>query len=110
MEACVEGRSLVLVEDDASDAFLVAEMLRDVAPGLTLTTFTTVQAALEGWPTDAECVLLDLGLPDAIGLTALEKFRAHVPDVPVVVLTGRVDDGIGPQALAAGAQDYLVKG
>jgi len=106
----MDGRSLVLVEDDAGDTLLVAEMLLDVAPDVTLTCFTTLQSALDGWPPDADCALLDLGLPDAIGLTALEKLRAQVPDVPIVVLTGRVDDGIGPEALAAGAQDYLVKG
>ena len=69
-----------------------------------------MQSALDDWPLDADCALLDLGLPDAVGLTALEKLRAQVPDVPVVVLTGRIDDGIGPEALAAGAQDFLVKG
>ncbi|MCU1586867.1 MAG: serine/threonine protein phosphatase [Frankiales bacterium] len=103
-------RSLVLVEDDPGDALLVTEMLLDVAPDVRLTPFRTLQSALDSWPDDADCVLLDLGLPDAVGLTALEKLRAQVPDVPVVVLTGRVDDGIGPQALAAGAQDFLVKG
>lgn len=103
-------RSLVLVEDDAGDALLVTEMLLDVAPEVRLTRFTTLQAALDGWPADADCVLLDLGLPDAVGLTALEKLRAQVPDIPVVVLTGRMDDRSGPEALAAGAQDFLVKG
>jgi serine phosphatase RsbU (regulator of sigma subunit) len=106
----MDGRSLVLVEDDAGDSLLVAEMLLDAAPDVTLTCFTTLQSALDGWPPDADCALLDLGLPDAFGLTALEKLRSQVRDVPVVVLTGRVDDGIGPEALAAGAQDYLVKG
>jgi serine phosphatase RsbU (regulator of sigma subunit) len=85
-------------------------MLLDVAADLQVTHFTTLAAALEAWPADAECVLLDLGLPDAVGLSALEKLRLHVPDVPVVVLTGRVDDASGPAALAAGAQDFLVKG
>jgi serine phosphatase RsbU (regulator of sigma subunit) len=103
-------RTLVLVEDDPGDALLVTEMLLDVAPDVQLTVFTTLQAALAEWPGEADCVLLDLGLPDAVGLTALDKLRAQVPDVPVVVLTGRVDDAIGPEALAAGAQDFLVKG
>jgi serine phosphatase RsbU (regulator of sigma subunit) len=106
----VSGRSLVLVEDDAGDALLVTEMLSDVAPDVQVTWFKTLQSALDGWPGGADCALLDLGLPDARGLTALEGLLAQVPDVPVVVLTGRVDDGIGPEALAAGAQDFLVKG
>ena len=103
-------RSLVLVEDDAGDTLLVTEMLLEVAPGIEFRCFATLQSALNEWPPDADCVLLDLGLPDAMGLSALEKLRAHVPDVPIVVLTGRLDDGIGPEALAAGAQDFLVKG
>ncbi len=106
----MRGRSLVLVEDDAGDTFLVTEMLLEVAPDMVLTCFTTLQSALNEWPLGVDCVLLDLGLPDAIGLSALEKLRAHIPEVPVVVLTGRLDDGIGPEALAAGAQDFLVKG
>lgn len=103
-------RSMVLVEDDPGDAFLVAEMLSEVSPGVRLVTFTTLQSALDNWPSDADCVLLDLGLPDAVGLSALDRLRARVPDVPVVVLTGRVDELSGPEALAAGAQDFLVKG
>lgn len=106
----VARRTLVLVEDDPGDAFLVTEMLRDVAPDVEVTRFATLGAALAAWPADADCVLLDLGLPDAVGLDALERLRARVPEVPVVVLTGRIDDESGPQALAAGAQDFLVKG
>jgi serine phosphatase RsbU (regulator of sigma subunit) len=109
-EGLVGRRTVVLVEDDAGDAFLVSEMLLDVAPGARLERFTSLGAALDGWPPEADCALLDLGLPDAVGLGALERLRAAVPDVPVVVLTGRIDDEVGPQALAAGAQDFLVKG
>lgn len=105
----MSARSLVLIEDDAGDRLLVTEMLSEVDPETTLTCFRTVQSALRGWPSDAECVLLDLGLPDAVGLSALEQLRAQFPDVPIVVLTGHVDDGLGQKALAAGAQDFLVK-
>ena len=100
----------MLVEDDPGDALLVSEMLFDVAPDVQVAQFSTLQAALDQWPTEAECVLLDLGLPDAVGLSALHKLRLSVPDVPVVVLTGRLDEASGPAALAAGAQDFLVKG
>jgi len=106
----VSPHAVVLIEDDPGDRLLVAEMLVDVAPDVELTSFPSLKTALGSWPTGADCVLLDLGLPDAMGLSALEELRAQVPDVPVVVLTGRIDDGIGPQALAAGAQDFLVKG
>ncbi|MEH2080210.1 MAG: hybrid sensor histidine kinase/response regulator [Nostoc sp.] len=56
-----------------------------------------------------DLVLLDLSLPDCIGLDTLKEFKAAVPDIPVVVLTGVDDEDLALQALAEGAQDYLVK-
>ncbi len=56
-----------------------------------------------------DLVLLDLSLPDSIGLDTLKEFKAAVPDIPVVVLTGVDDEDLALQALAEGAQDYLVK-
>ncbi|MBD2437436.1 HAMP domain-containing sensor histidine kinase [Nostoc sp. FACHB-110] len=56
-----------------------------------------------------DLVLLDLGLPDSLGLETLKEYRAAVTDIPVVVLTGMDDEELAMQALAEGAQDYLVK-
>ncbi|RCJ42711.1 hybrid sensor histidine kinase/response regulator [Nostoc minutum NIES-26] len=54
-------------------------------------------------------VLLDLSLPDSTGLDTLKEYRLAIPDIPVVVLTGLDDEDLALQALAEGAQDYLVK-
>ena len=55
-----------------------------------------------------DCVLLDLGLPDSDGFSAVPQMVAAVPDIAIIVLTGRQErDGL--DALAAGAQDYIVK-
>jgi serine phosphatase RsbU (regulator of sigma subunit) len=55
-------------------------------------------------------VLLDLELPDSRGLQGVRALRETRPDLAVVVLTGISDEHLGEQAVAAGAQDYLVKG
>jgi serine phosphatase RsbU (regulator of sigma subunit) len=55
-------------------------------------------------------VLLDLDLPDASGLAALHRLKADHSDLAVLVLTGLDDEQRGIEAVAAGAQDYLVKG
>ena len=57
-----------------------------------------------------DCVLLDLDLPDAQGLDGLRDLRALAPELAVLVLTGLDDERRGVEAVAAGAQDYLVKG
>jgi serine phosphatase RsbU (regulator of sigma subunit) len=61
-------------------------------------------------PGDIDCVLLDLGLPDAEGLDGLARLLELAPSIAVLVLTGLADEHRGTEAVAAGAQDYLVKG
>ena len=100
---------LLLVEDDDGDALLVEELLLDAGLTADVTRAWSLEAALDALGDPVDCVLLDLGLPDATGLDALVQLRL-VSDAALVVLTGL--DGIdrGVEAVAAGAQDYLVKG
>lgn len=98
---------LLLVEDDDGDALLVADHLEDAGLSVRTEHVRTLTEAVDRL--DVDCVLLDLGLPDAHGLDALRRLlSAGAP--AVVVLTGRTDTETGLQAVAAGAQDYLVKG
>nr|WP_026360895.1 SpoIIE family protein phosphatase [Amycolatopsis nigrescens] len=99
---------VLLVEDDDGDALLVQEMLEEVGTPVTLERMRTMAEALSG-PVRADCVLLDLQLPDAVGLTGLGRLRRHAPSTAVVVLTGQRDELTGVAAVASGAQDYLVK-
>lgn len=106
-----EELRVLLVEDDDGDAILVEEMLLDVAESgetVALERVSTVSAALP-LARLADCVLLDLQLPDAAGLDGLERILAEAPTAAVVVLTGRQDDKAGIAAVGAGAQDYLAK-
>ncbi|WP_410595550.1 PP2C family protein-serine/threonine phosphatase [Amycolatopsis sp. lyj-23] len=103
--------SVLLVEDDDGDALLVEEMLADLPVGAEQVALLRVQtlAAALTHVGGVDCVLLDLQLPDATGLTALTTLRRHRPDVAIVVLTGQNDTATGVAAVAAGAQDYLGK-
>ena len=68
--------------------------------------------AREGLPTAAReapaLVVLDLGLPDADGLSVLREMRGW-SQVPVLILSVRADEAGKVEALDAGAQDYVVK-
>lgn len=57
-----------------------------------------------------DVVVVDLHLPDADGLDSLIRLQAAAPDAAIIVLTGREATLDASQALALGAQDYLVKG
>lgn len=56
-----------------------------------------------------DAVLLDLNLPDAQGIEALSRLRRDQPRLPVIVLTSSDERALALAALAAGAQDYLIK-
>ncbi len=103
-------QAILLVEDDAGDALLVREALATAAPELELRETGTLAGALDQLPDGFACALLDLGLPDASGIEAVQRLRELAPALAVVVLTGRDDEQLGIEALGAGAQDYLVKG
>jgi signal transduction histidine kinase len=56
-----------------------------------------------------DVVLLDLSLPDSTGLDTVKEFQKAVTDIPVVALSELDDEELALQALAQGAQDYIVK-
>jgi len=105
-------RAVLLVEDNPGDARLLREMLDE--EGSFNTQLTHVQCMRDAEQHLAahavDIILLDLGLPDAQGLAAVQRAHAAAPDVPLVVLTGLDDESVAAQALQEGAQDYLIKG
>ena len=101
---------VLIVEDDAVDAFLVQELLAEADPALRLGRATDLSSAEVAVAAGTRCVVLDLNLPDATGLDGLRRLLDRSPSLAVVVLTGLHDDQLGVQAVAAGAQDYLTKG
>jgi len=99
------------VEDSRSDAALVRAHLADAAPDARVLVAPSLAHAVarlaEG---SVDCVLVDLSLPDAVGLEALRAIASAAPEVPVVVLSAAGEEPLAAQAVRAGAQDYLVKG
>ncbi len=56
-----------------------------------------------------DAVLLDLNLPDSIGLTTFLRVQPKAPQIPVVVLVEAKDEDLGREAVDRGALDFLVK-
>ncbi|MGN9776163.1 PP2C family protein-serine/threonine phosphatase [Micromonospora sp. H33] len=104
-----ERLRVLLVEDDEGDAFLVGELLAETNSGIDLLVATSLQEARKR-VMGVDCVLLDLGLPDAQGIDGLRQVLDMASGAAVCVLTGRSDEHLGIVAVAEGAQDYLVKG
>ncbi len=56
-----------------------------------------------------DVLLLDLNMPGTSGLDILPEIRASLPEVKVLVLTGRDEDLYIIRALRAGAHGYILK-
>lgn len=103
--------SLLLIEDDQGDAVLVEELIAEAGADITVDWAPSIAIAEEKLSTGRpDCVLLDLNLPDANGISAVDRVAKMNATLPIVVLTGLNDEHFGMSAMASGAQDYLVKG
>lgn len=98
---------VLIVDDDDADALLVEELFADSALDVALDRARSIDEALGRL--DVDCILLDLGLPDSSGLAGVERIHATGTGAALVVLTGMTSTDLGVEAVAAGAQDYLVK-
>ncbi|MDO8635394.1 MAG: PAS domain S-box protein, partial [Dehalococcoidia bacterium] len=103
---------ILLIEDNPDDIRLVREMLKEaVGKRYNLNSANRLSTGLEFMAMQQpDIILLDLGLPDSLGINTLATICAKANNVPVMVLTGLDDESVGIAALGQGAQDYLIKG
>ena len=103
---------VLLIEDEAGDAYLIKNILKQ-ARNITFEvtweeSLSAAKLLLENASFDA--MLLDLSLPDSEGLETVKIGRQIAGDMPIVVLTGHDDVEFALTTLKTGATDYMVKG
>src|SRR5581483_10057958 len=104
-------RRLLIVEDNAAELMSISELLGH--DDIEITTAGTGQEALamlrEQTP---DCVVLDLRLPDMTGFDVLNELRNDpaIPDIPVIVFTGRELSPEEDAQLHTMARSIVVKG
>ncbi len=103
---------VLLVEDNPEDAWLIRQWLsRAPNADFEMEVCTTLAGGIDRMVRGKiDVVLLDLTLPDSVGVETCRDILAEKPRAPVVVLTGLDDEQVGLESVRLGAQDYLVKG
>lgn len=104
---------ILLIEDNPGDAKLVEIFLEESSfRDCDIVNKVTLSEGMKELENDSNfgVVLLDLSLPDSLGISTLERLIKRFPDANVIVLTGDSDREMGIKAVDMGAQDYLVKG
>lgn len=99
---------VLLVDDDESILRSLGRLLG--ASGYHVLSFQSARALLDSDETEtADCIILDLGLPDSDGLHVQETLAAAGGGQSIVFLTGRGDIPASVRAMKAGAVDFLTK-
>ncbi|MFH1436260.1 MAG: HD domain-containing phosphohydrolase [Pseudomonadota bacterium] len=104
--------TVLLIEDNQGDVRLIQEMLRNAKScSFSFESFERLEEGISWLENNAaDAMLLDLSLPDSIGLDTLNRALERAENMPIVVLTGLEDQEAALQAVKSGAQDYLCKG
>ena len=99
----------VLVVDDEED---IVEVIKDrlEAYGFTVATAGTGLQALKKLSMEKfDGIFLDIKMPEMNGIEALEEIRKNGLTIPVIILTSSSTKDVALEAMAKGANDYLLK-
>src|SRR6185436_1668902 len=106
----MEKLAVLILEDVEGDAKLMERALRAGGIEFSAQRVETREAflgALEQQRPDL--ILADYKLPHFDGRSALKLAKEHLPDVPVIIVTGALVDNDAVELLREGAADYILK-
>ena len=103
---------VLLLEDNPVDVLLIEEMFTEEATSrFELASVARLADGIKRLSEqEFDAVLLDLNLPDSIGIATARSLKQNAPNLPIVILTALADESIALEALRIGMEDYLVKG
>src|SRR3569623_1127784 len=101
----------LLIDASPADQRLIQEELEQIrGVPVTLDTAHTLAAGLERLRSGGiDVVILDLMLPDSLGLTTFLRLQPKAERIPILILVGIADEDLGREAVERGALDSLVK-
>ena len=112
-EAALEGKNILVVDDDARNVFALASVLESKGAKLRFArNGKEALAALDASDGKViELVLMDIMMPEMDGLTATREIRKR-PEwnkLPILALTAKAMPHDREECLRAGANDYIAK-
>lgn len=109
-EGPIEGKKVLLVDDDMRNAFALGKFLR--SKKMVVSVAENGQKSLEMLAGETpDIVLMDVMMPVMDGLEAMRKIREQEQfrNLPILALTAKAMESDRQQCLEAGANDYLSK-
>ena len=101
---------VLVVDDDELDRIAVRRHLQQSGVDARTEEASSATEVLEKVQNAAfDCVFLDYYIPGDDSLKLLRTLRETLPELPVVIFTGRGDEDIAVELMKSGAADYLPK-
>lgn len=110
----MEGRLCLIVEDQPTNRERLVAVVGEAFTAVEVIAVANLRGARAWLAEDPRAqqlwlALIDLGLPDGSGIMLIRELKTAVPEAMLVVATIYDDDSHLFEALAAGAQGYLLK-
>ena len=99
----------ILVIEDQEDLAELYEANLKKAGYNVRNAFTGEEGVAEFQANGADCILLDMTLPEMHGAQVLQEIRAHSASVPVIIITGETSARLREQCERLGVNGYLAK-
>lgn len=101
---------LLHVDDEPNLAEMVAEFVMRVDDQITVDTATSASDGHELLQeNDYDCIVSDYEMPGQDGVEFLKVVREDYPALPFLLYTGKGNEEVASEAIAAGVTDYLQK-
>lgn len=106
-----EGKNILIVEDDATNALALSAILRSKKPNVFIAYNGLECLDHLNLNPDVNLILLDLMMPEMDGYETLSRIRsnAKTSHIPVIVVTARVAHGEREKCIMCGADAYITK-
>jgi len=102
---------VLLVEDNEDDAVLLIVALREGGFTVHYRRVETEASFREALGTESwDLIIADYVLPRFSGIAAVRITREVKPDLPIIMVSGKVGEEHAVEAMRAGAGDYILKG
>ncbi|MFW5878027.1 MAG: response regulator, partial [bacterium] len=106
----INGLKVLIFEDDPLDIQInIAELQKEYPEAQVKSTAKEKEfkSLIESFQPDI--VLSDYNLPGFDGLDALKYVREHYPFLPIIIVTGSLDEETAANCIKKGAWDYVLK-
>jgi CheY-like chemotaxis protein len=115
-DAALEGRSILVVEDDVRNVFALSSILEPRGAKVRIArngreALEALEQSLADPGRTIDLVLMDVMMPEMDGIAATREIRNR-PEwkkLPIIMLTAKAMKDDQEQCLAAGANDYMAK-